>query len=183
MKVDADTFLLTRGQWLVDAIVQAGVTKPTRGRLTEESTVDSLRRYIGSMGGRSVLLYRLQCAQDRAMTNPRNLRHLNAFAQARQTLERHVKTIEIANGKRFPLRGGTLRAMRERRKKRNVHAYLPKGWSVSRVSKVWGGKIRYRLSLTCKRDGRPRQVGTFGSKKEAEREGIRLIAELRGGKN
>ncbi len=173
MKVDA--LILTRGQWLVDAIVWAGVKKPKKGRLTQKSNVGSLERYMDKMDGDTSLIQGLQRAQARSTADPRSLRHLKAFAHARTALEGHVERLEIANDKRFPMRGGTLPAMRSRRKKRNAPYRVSKGWSVSSTP-----YNRFRLTLCAKMDGPPRQVGTFGSRAEAEQEGRCMIAELRG---
>ncbi len=168
MQVDPDAFLLTRGQWLVDKIVW-----PTSGRFTEEYAAGCLKRYLSKMDGRTELIDRLQRARARSTANPRYFWHLKAFARARQALEAHIEQLEVANDMRYPLRGGTPSVSQARK-------WIPRGWSATRSSKNRGGTNRWRLSLTSTIDGRPRQVGTFGSRAEAEQEGIRIIAELRG---
>ena len=50
-----------------------------------------------------------------------------------------------------------------------------KGWGVCKTRHgTW------RLTLTSLSDGRPRQVGTFNSRLEADTRGRELVAELRG---
>ncbi len=178
--MNVDTLILTRGQWLVDAIVWAGIKKPKRGQRTLKYTVDSLQRYMGRMDGRTELIGKLQQAQARSTANPRNRGHLGAFGKARQTLEAHIKTIEIAHDMRHLMRGGTLCESRREQDRKKRKPRITRGWTVSEASSTKAGKIRYRLSTTSMADGKPRQVGTYESRAEAEQEGRRMIAELRG---
>ena len=180
MQVDPDELILTRGQWLVDAIVWSGITKPTQGQITEKANVTSLRRYLGKMGGRSVYIYRLQCARDRSMAHPHSIDRLKGFARARKALEGHIEQLEIANDMRYPMMRSTLGESRRQRDRRTGTPHRPRGWGVCRSTTNKGGKPRWRLSLTSATDGRPRQAGTFGSREAAEQEGKRMIAELRG---
>ncbi len=109
-----------------------------------------------------LLIDRLVQSAVEAMKHPRSRTLLWGFADARTTLERHVKELEIKADAHVPAfrSGGGLGG-------------AVKGWSVSlaRNRKSWRGCTTLR--------GRHRTVGTFKTRLEAERACEDAVAELR----
>ena len=162
-KNDMDGLLLTRGQLLVDTLIQALIHHPTHFRHTIAARRLLLVNYIKRMRGDGAERIRnLKRIYLHSFDKPQDIHRLRRAAQSRKDLEAYIEKLEIACGKREPI------AMRKRRK--------AKGWLVRRFrgQKVW------RIALTSMQDGRPVDIkGSYKSRDDAEKAARAMIAKLR----
>ena len=169
---DYEGLLLTRGQRLVDALIQALIHKPTRVMHTIPATTGILSSYIKRMRGNGgVLIQDLKGAYVHSFRKPQDIHRLKSAARSRKALESYIEKLEIATGKRVPCP----RNIPPKRIK--PEHYKTTGWCVCRTR---SGK-RWRILLTSLEDGRPCSVrGTWAVREDARNVARAMIAKLRG---
>ena len=166
--LDPAGLTLTRGQQLVDSLIQAMIHRPTGSHSVEVCT-DMLLKWIKKIKGDGTRpVTELRHAYRESFARPRYSLLLKRAARSRKKIEAYIEVLEITAGRRESI-------------PRQVVSLKPKGYKSQGWSVCKNRQGTWRIALTSLEDGRPVSIrGSWKRREDARNAARAMIAKLRG---